>query len=93
MNAAQVSRDDVLSVLGRIINLRWRGIDAKDVPIRQMQDRIAVLLPAGKFTDDEGIKLNGKFQHLMTQRGAHAYLDFVEGDWKGTATTLDGGFH
>ncbi len=93
MNAAPtVTRDDVLKVLTRLISLRWRGLKAEDIPVQFMQDRIVVLLPAAKFVEDEQIRLGGKFQHLMTQRGAHAFLDFVE-SWKGAATKLDGGFH
>lgn len=87
-----MTREDVLKVLTRLISLRWRGLKAEDIPVRFMQDRIAVLLPAAKFVEDEQIRLDGKFQHLMTQRGAHAFLDFVV-DWKGAQTTLDAGFH
>lgn len=86
------TRDAALKVINRLISLRWRGIKAEDIPVIQMQDRIAVLLPSEKFTHDEQIRLGGKFQHLMTQAGMHAYLDFPR-DWRGAATTLEGGFN
>lgn len=86
------TRDDVLKVLGSLVSFRWRGLDAKDIPVHFIQNRIAVILPADKFTDDEQVKIEGKFQHLMTQRGAHAYLDFTR-PWNGLATKLDGGFN
>ena len=88
------TRDDVLKVLGTIISYRWRRLDAKEIPVQFLPNRIAVMLPAEKFTDDEQVKIEGKFQHLMTQKGAHAYLDFVPaGHWQGLATKLDGGFN
>ena len=86
------TREDVMKVLSKLISFWWRGLKADEIPVRIMEGRIAVLLPAEKFVDDEQIKLDGKFQHLMTQRGAHAYLDFVA-DWKGVDTTIDGGFN
>lgn len=86
----QLTRDDVLATLTKIVSLRWRGLKAADVPVRFMEDRIAVLLPATAFAADARVRLNGKFQHLMTKQGAHAYLDFVE-DWRGAETRLDGG--
>ena len=93
MNAAPpTTRDDVLKVFGRLVSLRWRGIEAAELPVLFMQDRIALVLPAEKFTDDEQIRLTGKFQHLMTQRGAHAYLDFAK-EWRGLETRLSGGFN
>lgn len=93
MNAAPaLTREDVLKVLGRIVSLRWRGIKEQDVPVLFMKDRVAVVLPAHKFVEDEQIRLDGKFQHLMTQRGAHGFIDFAV-DWKGRETRLDGGFN
>lgn len=85
------TRDEVLKVLARLVNLRWRGLDAKTIPVQFIRDSIAVVLPADKFTDDERIRLEGKFQYLMTQRGAHAYLNFVP-VWNGLATKIEGGF-
>ncbi len=90
--ATPQTRDEVLKVLGRLVNLRWRGLDTKDIPIQFLGQRIAVVLPADKFTNDEQIRLDGKFQHLMTQRNAHAFLDFVP-TWSGLETPMDGGFH
>ena len=87
-----MTRDDVLQVLSKLISFRWRGLKADEIPVRFIKDRIAVLLPAEKFVEDEQIRLDGKFQHLMTQRGAHAFLDFVV-DWKGADSTIDGGFN
>lgn len=92
MYAADLHRADVLDMLGRLVDLKWHGLRAEDIPVQFLQNRIAVLLPAPAFPPDQQVKLNGKFQCLMTARGAHAYLDFVD-DWRGAETLLDGGFH
>lgn len=92
MYATDLQRADVLDLLGRLVNFRWKDLRVEDIPVQFLQNRIAVLLPASAFPPDEQVRLNGKFQHLMTQRGAHAYLDFVD-DWRGAETLLDAGFH
>ncbi|MEB3195713.1 MAG: hypothetical protein VKP62_00775 [Candidatus Sericytochromatia bacterium] len=92
MPHSSFQRADVLRVLARVVRLGGRGLRLDEVPIQFLEKRIAVVLPADRFTADEQVRLNGKFQHLMTQLGAHAYLDFAE-NWKGLQTTLDGGFH
>jgi hypothetical protein len=92
MSASELDRTDVLNTLDRLVNLRRRGLRADDIPVQYLQDRIAVLLPSAAFPPAEQIRVNGQFQHLMTKRGGHAYLDFVE-DWRGAETLLDAGFH
>jgi hypothetical protein len=87
-----MTRDDVLDVLDKVAGLKRRGLDRQDIPVQFIEDRVAVVLPADKFTPDEKIRLGGKFQNLMTNRkGAHAFLDFSE-NWKGLSTGLRGGF-
>ena len=90
--AAPITREEVLNVLARLVSLKWRGIKPQDVPVQFMGSRIAVVLPAEKFVEDEQIRLGGKFQHLMTQRGAHGFLDFAV-EWKGIDTRLNDGFN
>lgn len=87
-----MTRDDVLDVLDKVASLKRRGLDRKDIPVQFLEDRVAVVLPAGEFTPDERIRLGGKFQMLMTHRKrAHAFLDFSE-DWRGLETGLRAGF-
>ncbi|MEB3285764.1 MAG: hypothetical protein VKN33_10805 [Candidatus Sericytochromatia bacterium] len=85
-------RAEVLDVLTRLFNLRWRGLKMEDIPVQFLGKRIAVILPAKAFTADEQIKIEGKFQHLMAQRGWSAFIDFAE-NWEGAQTRLDGGFN
>lgn len=88
-----MTRDEVLDVLDKLSPLKRKRLDRGHVPVHFMKDRIAVLLPAESYTSDERIKLEGKFQYMMTQKkGAHAYLDFAD-DWKGLETKLTGGFN
>lgn len=87
-----MTREDVVAVLNRIISFGWRGVDKSQVPVHFMGQRISVALPAANFPIDLQINLSGKFQYLMTQQGAHAFIDFVE-DWRGLDTKLDTGFN
>ena len=89
-----ITRDDVLDVLESVSKLSRKRLQRADVPVHFWKNRIAVLLPADRYVADEMIKLDGKFQVLMTTRKhAHAYLDFVHADqWQGAATPLRGGF-
>lgn len=87
-----MTRDDVLDVLDKVAGLKRRGVDRRDIPVQFIENRVAITLPADKFTPDEKIRLGGKFQNLMTNRkGAHAFLDFSE-NWIGLKTRLTGGF-
>ena len=87
-----MTRDDVLDVLDKVASLKRRGLDRKDIPVQFLEDRVAVVLPAGEFTPDERIRLGGKFQMLMTHRTrALAFLYFSEA-WGGLETGLRGGF-
>ncbi|MEB3221805.1 MAG: hypothetical protein VKS61_06965 [Candidatus Sericytochromatia bacterium] len=92
MYAAELHRTDVLNLLGRLVNLRRHGLMADDIPVQFLQDRIAVLLPAAEFPPARQVRLNGQFQCLLTERGGHGYLDFVD-DWRGAESLLDAGFH
>ncbi|MDB5099596.1 MAG: hypothetical protein JWM80_4017 [Cyanobacteria bacterium RYN_339] len=89
-----MTRDEVLDVLDALSPLKRRKLDRADIPVLFMKNRIAVLLPAERYVADVRIKLDGKFQNTMTiRKQAHAFLDFVpEAQWKGQATTLEGGF-
>jgi hypothetical protein len=88
-----MTRDDVLDILDKVVGLKRRGVDRADVPVHFLQDRVAVLLPADAFPPDQQIRLEGKFQNLMTTRKrAHAFLDFVD-HWDGQNTRLRGGFN
>lgn len=87
-----MTRDDVLNVLDKVVRLKGRGLKRDDVPVKFLQNRVAVVLPAEKFTPDERIRLDGKFQNLVTTRlKGHAFLDFAD-DWKGLDTAIRGGF-
>jgi hypothetical protein len=87
-----MTRDDVLDVLDKVVRLKGRGVARADVPVKFMEDRVAVVLPAEKFTPDERIRLEGKFQNLVTTRlRGHAFLDFAD-DWNGLEPAIRGGF-
>lgn len=87
-----MTRDDVLNVLDKVVRLKGRGVSRDDVPVKFMQNRVAVVLPAEKFTPDERIRLEGKFQNLVTTRlKGHAFLDFAD-EWSGLNTAIRGGF-
>lgn len=87
-----MTRDQVLDVLDGLSPLRRKGLNRADLPVQFMESRIAVMLPADKYSHDERIRLEGKFQHRMTdQHGQHAYLDFVD-NWNGLSSKLTGGF-
>lgn len=86
-----MTRDEVLDVLDFLVPLKRRRIDRSHVPVQFIRDRIAVILPKAAFTQDERIRLEGKFQYMMRQqKNASAYLDFVH-DWKGLDTRLEHG--
>ncbi len=87
-----MTRDEVLTVLDRVVRLKGRQIRPEEVPVQFMRDRIAVVLPAEKFRADERIILDGMFQDLMSRQKAHAFLDFAT-DWRGLATPLNHGFN
>ena len=88
-----MTRDEVLDNIDRFVSLSRRKIDRKDVPVQFLEDRVAVVLPAERFTPDEQIRLEGKVQNWMsTQRHAHVFLDFVQ-DWRGLDSRMKGGFN
>lgn len=87
-----MTRDDVLDVLDQVVRLKRRGVERAQVPVRFMEDRIGVSLPADAFPPDQQIRLEGKFQNLMTRKRAHAFLDFVD-DWQGIDSKMPGGFN
>lgn len=87
-----MTRDDVLDVLDQVVRFKRRGVDRAQVPVRFMEDRIGVSLPADAFPPDQQIRLEGKFQNLMSRQRAHAFLDFVA-DWRGLDTAMPGGFN
>ncbi|HEY9724618.1 MAG TPA: hypothetical protein V6D47_21630 [Oscillatoriaceae cyanobacterium] len=87
-----MTRDEILDLIDSFAKLKRRRIDRRQVPVYFLQNRIAVVLPAQAFTDDEHNKFDGRFQLLMTQRhGLHAYLDFSN-TWRGLETPLQKGF-
>lgn len=91
-----MTRDEVLDVLDKLSPLRRKRLDRADVSVHIMvNNRIAVVLPAEKYSPEEQLKLDGKFQNTMTLRGGvHGFLDFAPADaWQGAATPLKGGFH
>jgi hypothetical protein len=88
-----MTRDDVLDVLDKVFGLKGRGIARADVPVKFMQNRVAVVLPAEKYSPDQQIRLEGKFQNLMTTRlHAHAFVDFST-SWSGLDTPMRIGFN
>ena len=89
--ANDMTRDEVLDSLDTLVKFKSRHLDRNQVPVQFLQNRIAVVLPAEFFTPDEQIKLQGKFQYLMTtKKGLHAYLDFSS-NWRGLETPLQRG--
>ncbi len=89
-----MTRDEVLDTLERYSKLARKGLRRDEIPVHMMaNNRIAVILPSGKYTPDERLKLDGKFQVAMTLSGAHGFLDFAaDGTWTGASTPLKGGF-
>jgi hypothetical protein len=88
-----MTRDDVLDILDKVVGLKGRGLTRAEVPVKFMQNRVAVVLPAEKFSPDQQIRLEGKFQNLMTTRlHAHAFVDFA-GTWAGLDTPMRAGFN
>ena len=88
-----MTRDQVLDVLDRLAPLKRKKIDRQQVPVQFLEDRIAVVLPAERYTEQEMRHFNAQFQYLMTTRlNAHAFLDFTP-DWRGLDSTLRGGFN
>lgn len=88
-----MTRNEVLDVLDRLSPLKRKRLDREAVPVHFLKARIAVVLPAERYSPEEQLRLEGKFQHTMTARhGAHAYLDFSP-TWNGLATPFKAGFN
>ena len=82
-----MTRDEVLDVLDKTVGLKRRKLDRTDVPVMFMGKRIGVVLPSERFSPEERVRLEGKFQVLMTMRGQHAFLDWAT-RWQGADTPL-----
>lgn len=87
-----MTRNDVLDLLDRLSPLSRKKLSRDAVPVHFLQSRIAVVLPADRYSPQEQLTLEGKFQYAMTKAGAHAYLDFSPA-WAGLETPFKAGFN
>ena len=85
-----MTRDEVLDVLDSVLSFKRHRIDRAQVPVQFIRGRIAVVLPEAHFTPDRRIRAEGRFQYVMAQKGASAFIDFVD-DWQGLDTRLEQG--